>query len=70
MQDLLYVSFDYDERMNEKGIVVGRPCKDGSHKILKMLLDDKAEKLYRVLTEQSTDFNIVKKDGNKDESKT
>lgn len=58
MQDLLYISYDYDEVKNEKGICVGRPNKDGSHTILKMLLDDKAELLYKILTEQTTEFTI------------
>lgn len=52
MQDLLYVSFDKDEKKNECGICVGRQNKDGSHTILKMKLDEQAEILYKLLTEQ------------------
>ena len=62
MTDLLYVTWDYDEKKNEKGICVGRVNKDGSHTILKMLLDDKAERLYKVITEQGTDFEIIEKE--------
>lgn len=62
MKDLLYVIWDYDEKKNEKGICVGRANKDGSHTILKMLLDDKAEKLYKVITEQGIDFEISGKE--------
>lgn len=61
MTDLLYVSYDYDEAKNEKGICVGRVNKDGSHTILKMKLDNEAEKLYKVITEQSIDFDIKEK---------
>lgn len=58
MQDLLYISYDFDEVKNEKGICVGRQNKDGSYTILKMLLDDKAELLYKILTEQTAEFII------------
>lgn len=60
MTDLLTVSYDYDERNNEKGIVVAR-IKNDSCEVLKMLLDDKAEMLYKILTEQDTDFEIKEK---------
>ena len=60
MTDLLTVSYDYDERNNEKGIVVAR-LKNDSCEVLKMLLDDKAEMLYKILTEQDTDFEIKEK---------
>ena len=57
MTDLLTVSYDYDERKKEKGIVVAR-VKNDSCEVLKMLLDDKAETLYKILIEQDTDFEI------------
>ena len=57
MTDLLTVSYDYDERRNEKGLVVIRNNND-SCEVLKMLLDDKAEALYKILIEQDTDFEI------------
>ena len=57
MTDLLTISYDYDERRNEKGIVVAR-VKNNSCEVLKMLLDDKAEMLYKILIEQDTDFEI------------
>lgn len=50
MTDLLYVSFDKDEKRNETGMYIGRPNEDGSHTILNMLLDKDAELLYKVLT--------------------
>ena len=59
MQDLLYVSFDKDEKKNECGICVGRQNKDGSHTILKMKLDEQAEILYKLLTEQEA-FKLIK----------
>ena len=52
MNDLLFVSFDKDERRNEIGICIGRKNKDGSHSILKMELDKKADYLYALLTDQ------------------
>lgn len=58
MTDLLFVSYDFDEKKNEKGICIVRKNKDGSHTLLKMLLDDEAENLYRVITEQSLKFEI------------
>lgn len=61
MQDLLYVSFDKDEKKNEIGLCVGRPNADHSHTILKMVLDDKAETLYKILTEQEVDARPVVK---------
>ena len=58
MNDLLYVSYDHDEEKEEKGLCVGRPEKDGSHTILNMLLDDKAESMYLALTGQRGKTNI------------
>lgn len=59
MEDLLYVSFDKNEKKFETGLCVGRPNKDGSHTILKMVLDDEAEQLYKVLTEQKTKVIVI-----------
>lgn len=53
MTDLLYVSFDKNEKNGEVGLCVGRVNDDGSHKILKMELDEQAEILYKILTDQS-----------------
>lgn len=58
MTDLLYVSFDKNEKNGEVGLCVGRANDDGSHTILKMELDDQAEILYRLLTEQMTKAEI------------
>ena len=58
MTDLLYVSFDKNEKNGEVGICIGRKYKDGSYKILKMELDEQAEILYRLLTEQMTKAEI------------
>jgi len=53
MTDLLYVSYDNDEKRNEIGICIGRINETGKHEILKMELDEQAEVLYKVLTDQS-----------------
>ena len=58
MTDNLFVGYDFDERRNEKGICIRRKNQDGSYTVLKMLLDDEAEKLYRIITEQSLKFEI------------
>ena len=60
MTDFLVVGYDFDEKKNEKGICISRQNKDGSYALLKMLLDDEAEKLYRIITEQSLKFEIKK----------
>lgn len=57
MTDLLTVSYDHDKRNNERGIVVAR-IKNDYCEVLKMLLDDKAEMLYKILIDQDTDFEI------------
>ena len=59
MNDLLYVSFDKNEKNGEVGLCVGRVNDDGSHTILKMELDEQAEILYRLLTEQMTKADIM-----------
>lgn len=61
MIDLLYVSFDKDEKNGETGICIGRKKDDGSHVVLKIELDEQAEILYRLLTEQSTKAAIIVK---------
>lgn len=58
MEDLLYVSFDKNEKNGETGLCVGRVNEDGSHTILKMELDEQAEILYKVLTDQSVKFKV------------
>ena len=58
MTDLLYVSFDKNEKNGEVGICIGREYKDGNYKILKMELDEQAEILYQLLTEQMTKAEI------------
>ena len=59
MTDLLYVSYDKNEKTGETGIVVGRDLGNGEHAILKMELDDKADVLYQVLTNQSVKIKEV-----------
>lgn len=58
MEDLLYVSFDKNEKNGETGLCVGRVNDDGSHSILKMELDEQAEILYKILTDQSIKAQI------------
>ena len=58
MEDLLYVSFDKNDKNGETGLCVGRVNDDGSHTILKMVLDEQAEILYHLLTEQTTKAEI------------
>ena len=58
MEDLLYVSFEKNDKNGETGLCVGRTNKDGSHTILKMELDDQAEILYKILTDQSIKAQI------------
>ena len=53
MQDLLYVSFEKNEKNGETGICIVRNLKDGDCECLKMELDKQAELLYKVLTDQS-----------------
>lgn len=57
MTDFLYVTYDKDEKRNETGLAVGRQNKDGSHTILKMVLDKEADDLYRLLTRQEVKVN-------------
>ncbi len=59
MDDLLYVGFDKNERQNETGLCVGRVNSDGSHSVLKMVLDDEAKDLYELLTNQTSQAIII-----------
>lgn len=60
MTDFLYVSYDKDEKRNEIGICIGRINEKGEHEILKMELDEQAEVLYKVLTDQSIKIDKLK----------
>lgn len=57
MTDLLYVSYEKDEKNNETGLCVGRVGKNEVTDILKMALDDEAELLYKLLTDQTLKVN-------------
>ena len=60
MQDLLYISFDRDEKDEDMtGICIGRPNPDGTHTILKMTLGTQAELIYKLLTTQSMKIKEV-----------
>ena len=52
MNDLLYVSFDFDEEKKEKALCIGRPNPDGSHTVLNMLEGDVAMAVYGCLTDR------------------
>jgi hypothetical protein len=59
MTDGLYVFFDKDEKRNEVGLTVSRIKKNREVvDIIKMELDEQAEILYRLLTEQMTKAEI------------
>lgn len=58
MTDFLNVSFDKNERNGEVALCVGRRDDDGVYIILKTELDEQAETLYRLLTEQSAKAEI------------
>jgi len=57
MNDLLYVSYDHNGE-DEPGLCVGRPNNDGSHSILKILAGERAEDMYRTLTNQRRGTNL------------
>ena len=59
MQDLLYVSFEKNEKNGETGICIVRNLKDGDCECVKMELDEQAELLYKVLTNQSVKIREV-----------
>lgn len=52
MNDLLYVSFDFDEEKKEKALCIGRPNPDGSFTVLNMLTGDVAMAVYACLTDR------------------
>lgn len=58
MEDLLIVSFDKNDRNNEAGLCVVRKHPNGDTKVLKMVLDEQARILYRLLTDQSAKAEI------------
>ena len=62
MTDGLYVFFDRDEKRNEVGLTVSRIKNKEVVDIIKMELDEQAEILYRLLTEQMTKAAIVSED--------
>ena len=58
MEDCLNVFYDKDEKRNESGLLVSRINKgDKTIKILKMVTDEEAEKLYELLTNQEEKVN-------------
>ena len=61
MNDLLYVSYD-NQKDEVPCVCVGRPEKDGSHSILKIITGEKAEDLYLNLTNQrkGTTLDIIR----------
>ena len=62
MTDGLYVFFDRDEKRNETGLTVSRIKNKEVVDIIKMELDEQAEILYRLLTEQMTKAAIASED--------
>ena len=58
MEDLLIVSFDNNDRNNEAGLCVARKKPNGDTTVLKMVLDEQARILYRLLTDQSSKAEI------------
>lgn len=58
MEDLLFVSFDRYGKENDSEICVGRCNANNSHTILKMILGEKAETLYKALTSQNVEAVI------------
>ena len=59
MQDLLHVSFEKNEKNGETGICIIRHSKSKNVNVLKMELDEQAELLYKVLTNQSVKIREV-----------
>lgn len=62
MTDGLYVFFDRDEKTNKTGLSVWRIKNKEISNLIKMELDEQAEILYRLLTEQMTKAAIVSAD--------
>ena len=58
MEDNLSVYYSKDEERNESGLLVSRINKaDKTFKILKMVTDEEAEKLYELLINQEARLN-------------
>ena len=54
MTDVLTVTYDIDEKKNEKGICIVRVEKEkASYNVIKMALDEEAETLYKLITDQT-----------------
>ena len=60
MKDKLFVTYDKDERRNETGLCVGRET-DDKVEILKMVLDEEADKMYMLLTDQQTKVDTIRR---------
>ena len=58
MEDLLMVSFDNNDKNNEAGLCVIRKHPNGDTKVLKIVLDEQARILYKLLTDQSAKAEI------------
>lgn len=58
MEELLFVSFDNNERKDECGLCVFKRHKNGKIEVLKMEFDEQAKILYKLLTDQSTKADI------------
>lgn len=53
IEDKLVVSFTHDPIKGETGICVARNDVNGRYHILKMLLDEEAKELYKIITDQT-----------------
>lgn len=53
LEDKLEVTFTYDPIKNETGICIARNDANGEYHILKMLLDEDAKELYKIITDQT-----------------
>ncbi len=49
MEEILFVSFDNNERKDECGLCVFKKHKNGKIEVLKMELDEQAKILYKLL---------------------
>ena len=58
MEDLLIVSFDKNDRDNEAGLCVTRKHPNGDITVLKIVLDEQARILHKLLTDQSAKAEI------------
>jgi activator of 2-hydroxyglutaryl-CoA dehydratase len=50
MIDFLYVSYEFIEENGKTGLCIGREKENGNHEILKVLLDERAQIIYNILT--------------------